>query len=125
MTLLPALSLSTLVALGGCAALVHHPSDSFAHTQALAEADEPDAQLDLARMYADPAAWPQMAGRQADPVLAAEWCTIVSWGLSPTQATLARGPSCRQILATLSPEAVATGGYLANEQRAQSMSRGD
>ena len=47
MLLVPALLLSVLVALGGCAALAHHPDDSFAHTEALAEADEPDAQLDL------------------------------------------------------------------------------
>ena len=81
--------------------------------------------LDLARMYATPAAWPQMAGRQADPVQAAEWCTIVSWGPSPTKAALARGPSCQEILASLPPEAVATGVYMANEQRAQSTARGD
>jgi hypothetical protein len=117
MTLVPAFSVAALVALGGCAALQHHPDDSFAHTAKLAEAAEPDARLDLARMYADPAAWPQAAGRQPEPALAAKWCVILSAGPVPTPAALARGPSCQQILASLPPETVAMGEYLASVQR--------
>jgi hypothetical protein len=107
-------SLAALAVLAGCASLAHHPDDSFAHTAALAEADDPDAQLDLARMYADPAAWPQAADRQPDPTRAAEWCIIVSWGPPPTPAALARGPSCEQILAAFPPYVVSAGSYLAS-----------
>ena len=123
MTLVPAISLAAVLALGGCAALAHHPDDSFAHTAKLAEAEEPDAQLDLARMYADPAAWPQAAGRQPDPVLAAKWCVTVSWGPAPTPAALARGPSCEQILAAIPPHLVSQGLYLANVRRAGPINR--
>ncbi len=112
-----ALALAVVLALGGCASLAHHADDSFEHTAKLAEAAEPDAQLDLARMYADPAAWPQAADRQPDPVLAAKWCTLVGWGPSPTPAALARGPSCQQILASLPPAAVGMGIYLADVRR--------
>ena len=74
MTPVPAVTLAALLALGGCASLAHHADDSFEHTQQLAEAADPDAQLDLARMFADPAAWPQAAGMPAQPGLAAMWC---------------------------------------------------
>ncbi len=116
MTPLPALALAVVLALGGCASLAHHADDSFAHTAKLAEAAEPDAELDVARMYANPAAWPQAAGQQPDPVLAAKWCTLESWGPAPTPAALARGPSCPQILATLPPASVSMGLYLATVQ---------
>ena len=98
MTPLPALALAVVLALGGCASLAHHADDSFAHTAKLAEAAEPDAELDVARMYANPAAWPQAAGQQPDPVLAAKWSTLENWGPAPTPAALARGPSCPEIL---------------------------
>jgi hypothetical protein len=110
-----AFPLVVLLALGGCAEFVHHPGDSFAHTEALANAGQADAQLDLARMYADPAAWPQTRGRPPDPVKAAKWCIIVQTkGLeAPSPAALARGPSCEQIMATLPPSAVFLGNGLA------------
>ncbi len=114
MTPVPAVTLAALLALGGCASLAHHADDSFAHTQKLAEAADPDAQLDLARMYADPAAWPQAAGRQPDPVMAAMWCTILKVQPPPSPAALARGPSCQQIMASIPPQAANLGAYLAS-----------
>jgi hypothetical protein len=106
--------LLALLALGGCAALGYQATDSFAHTRALADVGNADARVALARMYADPAAWPASRGRRPNPVQAAKWCAIYQiQHVAADPAILASGPSCEQIMATLPPEAVNSGTGLA------------
>ena len=107
----PAVPLALLLALAGCAGLGYQVNDSYLHTRALAESSNPDAQLALARMNADPASWPQMQGKAANPVEAAKWCTVVddTPAPRPDPALQARGPSCQQIMASLPPDAIAKG----------------
>jgi hypothetical protein len=114
MTLHPAVRLAALALLAGCAGMGYQTGDSYAHTQALATMSDPDAQLVLARMYADPAAWPQMQARQQDPVQAAKWCLVYQRQGRPARPdTLAQGPSCEQIVARLPADAVSVGQWLA------------
>ena len=92
--------LAAVAALAGCSTLGYQPTDSYLHTRAAANLGNTNAQLDLARMYADPAHWPQMQGRKPDPVRAAKWCYIFqSQQVTADPAVAARGPSCQQILA--------------------------
>jgi hypothetical protein len=105
-----AMVLAAVVTLAGCATLGYQPTDSYLHTRAAAELGNTNAQLDLARMYADPAQWPQMQGRQPDPVRAAKWCYIFqSQNVTADPAVAARGRSCQQIMASLPPDAVNQG----------------
>jgi len=112
--------LLALLTLGGCASLGYHTTNSFANTRAWASVSDPNARVALARMYADPDAWPQSRGRRANPVQAAKWCLIYQMQhVAADPAILASGPSCEQILASLPPEAVNRGlglavGYFMN-----------
>ena len=110
-------SLAALAVLAGCAGGMHQADDSFQRTQQLARLGDPDAQLDLARMFADPAAWPQSRGMPPNPVLAAHWCAATEGEQPPRPETVARGPSCQQIMAALPPEAVTAGRLLHTERR--------
>jgi hypothetical protein len=114
MTLHPAVPLVALAVLAGCAGMAYQAGDSYERTQALANMNNPDAQLVLARMYADPAASPQMQGRPQDQVQAAKWCLVFQSESRPARPdTLAQGPPCEQIIARLPPEAVFSGMALA------------
>lgn len=117
MTVFQAASLALLGMLAGCAGLAHQEDDSFLRTQQLARFGDPDAQLDLARMFADPDAWPQSRGMPPDPVLAAHWCAASEGELPPRPDTVARGPSCQQIMASLPPDAVSAGRFMDYERR--------
>ncbi len=111
-----ALAVVLLAGLGGCATSHYQAGDSYAHTRMLAYARDADAQLMLARMYADPAHWPEMQGRKPQPVLAAKWCKIFARGGLPARPEVAAaGPSCAQILARLPPALVAEGEGLAGD----------
>ena len=120
MTLSQAASLAALAVLAGCAGLAHRADDSFLRTQQMARFGDPDAQLDLARMFADPAAWPQSGGMPPNPVLAAFWCAASEGEPPPTPQTVARGPSCQQIMAALPPDAVSAGRFMDYERRLRS-----
>jgi hypothetical protein len=99
------LALAGATLLAACSALQYHPGDGFAETLQFAEAAVPAAQLDVARMYADPDAYPASHGRAADRLQAAKWCYIVSNGppAPPPPDTIA-GASCSAILAATSPQ---------------------
>jgi TPR repeat protein len=112
---IPAIALAALAALAGCASLSHQADDSFLRTKEFAAQGQPDAQLDLARMYANPAGSPQTRGMQPDAVQAAKWCIIAQARQQPTPAALARGPTCQQILTSLPSDAVAAGMVEADE----------
>ncbi|CAH2603659.1 conserved exported protein of unknown function [Rhodovastum atsumiense] len=105
--------LVSLLVLGGCTALEYQAGDSFERTRQLAEAGDPSAQLDLARMYAAPDRFPQTRGTAPDPTKAAEWCFIASAGPAPRADIAARGPSCVEILRTIPARQASVGQTMA------------
>ncbi len=117
-------ALAGVVAAGvsGCAALGYQPGDSYAHTRALANSGNSEAQLVLARMYAEPSAWADRKGRKPDGARAAKWCVIYQrQGVAARAEVAAAGPSCPRILAGLSPSAVFVGEGMAGEFGAEPM----
>jgi hypothetical protein len=98
-----ALAVATLLA--ACSALHYHPGDGFAETLQFAQAAVPAAQLDVARMYADPDAYPASLGRAPDRLQAAKWCYILADGPPPPPPPgTVTGESCSAILAATSPQ---------------------